>query len=442
MKTDGKELFKVLFVDDEENVLRSLRRLFMDEDAIEVFTAQSGKEGIEILKKNDISVIVSDQRMPEMSGVEFLENAKKISPYAVRIVLTGYADVNAAVDAINKGGVHRYLSKPWNDSDMVLAVWDAVERCRLVKENKRLTELTRKQNEELKKWSDELQFLVQQQTIDITKQNKELNDLNLRLRRNFSDFIKAFCSLLELRDRTALNHSNNVASLSEETARLMKLDAAEIEKIKTAAQLHDIGNIGMSDIAMSKRPSEMSEDELLEYKKHPVRGQSTVDVIADMRDIGVIIRHHHEWHDGKGFPDGIKGREIPLGSRIIAMADQFDRLMHGFKAHAAKNVLEKMRTQLGVQFDPELFGYFSSAALKLFSAIAEVEIQMTSKIELELLPASLKPGMALSRDIRSGTGILLLGRGVVLNDKNIETLKRSYYIDPSSTGVFVLVEKK
>ncbi len=181
MNGPAKEAIRVLFVDDEENVLKSLKRLFLDED-IEILTASSGKEGLDLLKGNEVSVIVSDQRMPEMTGVEFLEKTTRISPNSVRILLTGYADINAVVSAINKGGVYRYIAKPWNDSDLMIAVLNAAERYRLVKENRRLTELTKKQNEELKKWGAELELYVQQQTIDLTNQNKELKKLTGKLK--------------------------------------------------------------------------------------------------------------------------------------------------------------------------------------------------------------------------------------------------------------------
>src|SRR5271157_4062858 len=184
MTDQQKETIRVLFVDDEENVLKSLRRLFLDED-IEILTASSGKEGLDLLKGKEVSVIVSDQRMPEMTGVEFLEKSNKISPNSVRILLTGYADITAVVSAINKGGVYRYITKPWNDTDLIISVLNAVERYRLVKENRRLTELTKKQNEELKKWGAELELYVQQQTIDLTNQNKELKKLTGKLKKNF-----------------------------------------------------------------------------------------------------------------------------------------------------------------------------------------------------------------------------------------------------------------
>jgi response regulator RpfG family c-di-GMP phosphodiesterase len=437
------EKFKILFVDDEPNVLRSLQRLFIDEDKVEVFTAASGKEGLEIVKNNDIAVIVSDQRMPEMGGAEFLEKTKRISPDSIRIILTGYADINAAISAINKGGVHRYFAKPWNDNDMVLAIWDSIERNRLIKENKRLTGIVKKQNEELKKWSAELEIYVQQQTIDLTKQNKILQKLNEKTEKNFNDFISAFSNLIELRDKSVSSHSNNVSVISEDMAKKMGMSAEEIGKIKTAAQLHDIGKIGIPDVMLLKNPSAMSPDELREYKKHSVRGQAVVSMVDDLRDAGILIRHHHECFDGKGFPDGLGGKDIPVGARIIAIADQFDRLIYGLKTHNIQSVLSRIRQLLGAQFDPELFDVLSATVKEKLSFIDDmINIEVAANVEMELSLKDLEPDMMLSRDIRSGTGLLLLSKGTTLDERNISLLKRSFYIDPAKTGIFVWVKKK
>lgn len=439
----SNEIFNILFVDDEPNVLRSLQRLFVDEDRIRVFTALSGKEGLEIVKNNDIAVIVSDQRMPEMGGAEFLEKSKRISPDSIRIILTGYADINAAISAINKGGVHRYFAKPWNDNDIVLAIWDSIERNRLVKENKRLAGIIKKQNEELKKWSAELEIYVQQQTIDLTKQNKTLQKLNEKTEKNFKDFISAFSNLIELRDKSVSSHSNNVAVISEDMAKKMGMSADEIITIKTAAQLHDIGKIGIPDVMLLKNPAAMSPEEMREYKKHSIRGQAVVSMVEDLRDAGIFIRHHHEWFDGKGFPDGLRGMAIPAGARIIAIADQFDRFIYGLKTHNIQSVLSRVRQLLGAQFDPELFEVLSATVKEKLSFIDDmINIEVAANVEMELSPKDLASSMMLSRDIRSGTGLLLLSKGTILDEKNISLLQRSFHIDPSKTGIFVWVKKK
>ena len=427
---------RILFVDDEENVLRSLKRLFMSE-AYEVLTALSGGEGLAILKEIEVPVIVSDQRMPVMTGAEFLEKSRQLSPDAVRIILTGYADVEAAIGAINRGGAYRYVSKPWNDSDLLLVIKDAFEKYRLVRENQYLTELTIKQNEELKKWSVELELYVQQHTIDLTKKNKELKKLNLKLKKNVSEILRSLSSLIELRNGSMRNHSNNVAILSTAIAEEIGLTAPEIERISTASQLHDIGMIGAPDIVLLKNVGELSPDEMTEYVKHPVRGQAAIDCIEDFRGPGILIRHHHEWYNGRGFPDGLKGDNIPMGARIIAIADRFERILHD-EMQDIDSALAKVKSMLATQFDATLYTPLEKTARELFRSID----RDTDSIEVELQTKDLAPGMVISRDLITGTGLLLLRKGTVLSDKNIETLKRAVNLDPSKSGIFVNKKKR
>jgi response regulator RpfG family c-di-GMP phosphodiesterase len=425
---------RILFVDDEENILRSLKRLFTSAD-YEVLTALSGTDGLAVLKEVDVPVIVSDQRMPLMTGTEFLEKSRELSPDAVRIILTGYADIEATIDAINRGGAYRYVSKPWNDNDLLLAIKDAFDKYRLVKENIYLTELTIRQNEELKKWSAELEFYVQQHTIDLTKQNKELKKLNDKLKKNVSEILASLSSLIELRNHSMRNHSNNVAILSTAIANGIGLTAPEIEMISTASQLHDIGMIGTPDIVMIKNVGELSPDEMTEYVKHPVRGQTAIDCIDDFRGPGVLVRHHHEWYNGKGFPDGLKGENIPLGARIISIADRFDRILQG-EMRSIDSALLQIKSMLASQFDAALYAPLEKAARELFSSILRDD-----DVEIELTTKDLVVGMVLARNLTTGTGLLLLRKGTVLNDNNIETLKRVIHLDPSKSGIFVNTKK-
>src|SRR4030042_5326384 len=166
---------RVLFVDDEENIRRSIKRLFMEE-SYEILTANSGEEALKLLKDHqNIGLIVSDQRMPGMQGVDLLKQATDLSPDTLRIMLTGYTDINAAIEAINKGGAYQYITKPWKDDELIQIVRDGVYRYSLIRENKRLTELVKRQNEELRQWNDQLQSRVQEQPIEIRETQKQLH---------------------------------------------------------------------------------------------------------------------------------------------------------------------------------------------------------------------------------------------------------------------------
>ncbi|MEW6417013.1 MAG: HD domain-containing phosphohydrolase [Nitrospirota bacterium] len=425
---------KVLFVDDEENILRSLRRLLMDED-FEVITANSGEEALEILKNNhDIGLIVSDQRMPGLTGVDFLEKAKEIAPDALRIVLTGYADVNAAIEAINRGGAYRYITKPWKDEELIQVIRDAVQRYSLITENKRLTEIIKRQNEELKNWNTQLEVRVQEQTIDIQNQNKTLQELNEQLKRNFRNSIEAFSGMIEMRDKTVSSHSKNVAALARQTALSMSLPEHDISNIFVAALLHDIGKIGIPDSILMKDTDTLNDYERKEYELHPIRGQVAIDSIEGFQEVGILIRHHHERVDGLGYPDGLKKKAIPVGSRIIALADAFDRIANSSFSSARGNY-EKIISEIEFYLDTK----FDRIAFQSMRPIVKKHISYAQGYldEVEIHPDKLMPGMVLSRDVRSGTGLLLLAHGVVLDQKVIRGLQRYYEIDPFKNGIFV-----
>lgn len=429
---------KVLFVDDEENILRSIKRLLIEE-SYETLTAGSGEEALKLLRNHqDIGLIVSDQRMPGMQGVDLLKQASEISPDTLRIMLTGYADINAAIDAINRGGACRYITKPWRDDELIQIIREAVHRYSLTRENKRLTEIVRKQNEELKSWNDQLQYFVQEQTIEIQNKNKELQEMNRKLRENFKKSILAFSELIELRNRAVRNHSKNVAEISLKVATKMAVSGEEMEILTAASLLHDIGKIGIPDVLLLKDFEEMNPDEQKEYMLHPIRGQIAVDSIEDLRRAGTLIRHHHEWYNGTGFPDGLREKEIPLGSKIIAMADFVDRTFGKIQGdNAFELTLNKVKEELDKRFDHKLYPYLEASFKEIYSNI----LPKTGEIEMELYPIDLRVGMVLSKDVRSGTGLLLLSKGMKFNEINIQSLKRYYQLDPSKKGIFVWVKR-
>lgn len=163
----------VLCVDDEENILRSLKRLLRRED-YRLLTASSGPEGLEVLRENDVHLIICDQRMAQMSGTEFLAEVKEKYPDTIRVVLSGYTDVDAITDSINKGHVYKFLLKPWNDQSLKLEIRQALDQYDLVRANKDLDKKVLEQNEELKKINENLEAMVKERTQELEIQNQVL----------------------------------------------------------------------------------------------------------------------------------------------------------------------------------------------------------------------------------------------------------------------------
>ena len=163
----------VLLVDDEENILHSLKRLLRKEE-YRLFTASSSAEGLKILEGNDIHLVISDQRMPKVSGTEFLAQVKERHPDSIRIILTGYTDVDSITESINKGHIYKFFLKPWNDQGLKLEIKKALEQYDLIQANKKLNKKVGEQNLALKKINENLEMLVKERTMELEIQNQDL----------------------------------------------------------------------------------------------------------------------------------------------------------------------------------------------------------------------------------------------------------------------------
>jgi putative nucleotidyltransferase with HDIG domain len=436
-----QEPVSVLLVDDEENILRALQRLLMDEENIEITVATSGEEGLKLIPGlSNLGLIVSDQRMPGMDGALFLEKSREINPDPSRIILTGYADVTAAVDAINKGGAWRYLSKPWNDEELVRVIREGLERYRIFIENRRLNTLVLKQNKELEEWTQNLKDRVLQQTTAIRKKSEELQAVLERIKEDYHDLISVLSGFMEMRGEDVLLHAQMVAELTLNVARELGVSGDDLENIHTAALLHDVGETGISDRILMQLPENMSHDDFVVFSQHPIRGQMAIINIQGLRTVGTLIRHHHENFDGSGYPDHLAGEAIPLGARIIAFADKFERIARNLSGDIAATALARVEPILGKQLDPSLMRAFRKVAKYSYYNDSSDGNKSTSVNVLELQPDQLKEGMKLTRSLVSGTGMLLLYRGMVLDTKKIQAIRSYYELDPPKRGIFVMTK--
>lgn len=429
----------VLLVDDEENILRSLQRLLMDEE-LTVETALSGEAALELLPTlSNVGLIISDQRMPGINGAEFLGRSRDFAPQAVRILLTGYSDITATIEAINRGGASRYIAKPWNDDELILAVREAVRHYGLVMENIRLNEIIVSQNKELQEWNKNLRDRVLQQTTAIRKKSEEVQAALEQVNSDFQGMITALSTLVEMRGNEVRDHARKVAELAVNAAREMGIEGTGLENIRIAALLHDIGEIGIPERILAQPPETMDIKDFDRYRLHPVRSQMALVNITALHDVGSIIRHHHENHDGSGFPDRLSSDDIPVGSRIIAFADQFERISRTVGGDIADSVLSRMELGVGTKYDPLIFKVFrKTAKYSYFNKYTGIS---GNDIEVEMRPEQLAAGMTLSRNLISGSGMLLLYRGIPLEKEMIRAINSYYELDPPEKGVFVFTKR-
>jgi response regulator RpfG family c-di-GMP phosphodiesterase len=435
--TTGSGDVTVLLVDDEPNILQSLQRLLRRE-TFRIVTATSGDEALKLLAQlTHVALILSDQRMPQMNGAEFLKKSHQYAPEAIRMLLTGYSDLGDAVDAVNQGGISRYLSKPWNDTELVQAVRTAVETYCLNQENRRLQDVVRQQNEELQDWNKNLKERVLQQTAAVRQKNEELHESMKQQKEAFQSVISSFISLVEMRGTRTRQHAVNVAKLSGLVAAELGLAKDLQETIRTAATLHDIGEIGISERIQLSNPESLNHDDFVEYSQHPVRGQLLIDPIDELRPAGILIRHHHEKFDGTGFPDALAGEAIPLGARIIAYADLIDRAARQCSTNVADQALQWTDIHVGKSLDPALRGLFHTFVKYVYFPPPKFNSGIEAG-ERDVKLDDLEAGMTLARNIYSGSGILLLHSGVSCDAKNIASLRRYYELDPPKDEIFIL----
>jgi len=397
---DEVPAWRVLCVDDEANILSALRRLFRPCGYV-VTVAASGEEGLAILDQTPFDLVISDMRMPGMSGAQFLEEVSTRWPDTMRLLLTGYADIDSTIDAVNKGRIFHYVSKPWDDKALLLIVRHALERKQLERDKARLEALTAQQNEELKDVNASLELKVMERTVELRKANEHI-------KASFITSIKVFANLIELREGAIGGHSRRVAELARKLAKRAGMDAAAVQDVFLAGLLHDIGKIGLPDTLLSRAVAEMSGPELLRYRKHPQAGEHALMALSELAQAARLVRSHHERFDGKGYPDGLAGEQIPLGARIVAVANDYDGLQIGTLAarkRTAREALELLEAGRGRSYDPGVLDLF-------LEVVAESERDDLKEVGLSV--ARLMPGMILSRDLVTRQGYLLLATDFVL----------------------------
>ncbi|OGP68148.1 MAG: hypothetical protein A2W27_07570 [Deltaproteobacteria bacterium RBG_16_44_11] len=321
-----KHRHSILIVDDEESILNAFKRILADEN-YEIQTARDGLDGLKKLRaaQKPFSLIISDQRMPVMNGVQFFAKAREIFPDAVRILLTGYADTDAIIDAVNKGGIHLYFTKPWREEELIAHIKQSLSQTELLMENRRLVELTKKQNEDLVELNKTLEEKVKEKTSDLLAKAEELNVSYEKVQIMLDGTVKTMSKIVETRDPYTSGHEAKVAIISCKIAEEMRLSKEQIEAIHIAATLHDIGKISVPSEILTK-PGRLSDLEMEIIKTHCRVAYDILKTIKFPYPVADIILQHHERMNGSGYPQGLKGESILLEARIIGTADVIDAM--------------------------------------------------------------------------------------------------------------------
>lgn len=346
----------ILLIDDEEAILDIMTMMLADE-GYDLHTAGSAAEGLKILKESpNFSLIISDHMMPGMTGVQFFAQAREICPAALRVLLTGYTDMDAMIDAINSGGIHLYLTKPWQRDELLYSINQMLSKAELIIENRRLDELVKKQNEELLELNKNLEEKVRIKTRHLDQRADELKTSYEKTRLILSGTVLAMSKIVESRDPYTAGHEQQVSEIAGLIAQKMSLSNDQVEAIRVAGSLHDIGKIGVPAEILTK-PGRLSWLEMEMIKTHTQNAYDILKTIEFPYPIAQIILQHHERMDGSGYPQGLKGDDILLAARIIGVAD----VLEAMSAHrpyrpalGMEAAMDEIVKNRGVLYDPNV----------------------------------------------------------------------------------------
>jgi response regulator RpfG family c-di-GMP phosphodiesterase len=422
------ESVKVLVVDDEPYILRALQRL-LRRDGLTILTASSGAEAITLLREHTVGVLVSDQFMPEMRGIELLRHAQEHYPECVRIMLTGNGDLMTAVDAINKGDVFRFVNKPWQNEDFLRIIDLAVEQHNLLVSRRRYEQFIHEQNAALRRINDELDRRVRERTAELLRSREQIDGLYRELQVSFDATLLSMLSIMELGDVQIADHCRRTAQRVKEYARVERLPESVAKPIERAALLHWIGLITASGAMFQKLPEDYDAEEQAIWEFHPLLGHQTLRHIHALARTSQIICHYlRPCHDAEFYPGAIiEGEEIDeelvFSCQLLRLCSAYEHVQTALRRQGVRDDLifhERGVGQLlrhsGTLYEPRL--------VRRFLDLVQQDLHAARRERRLNSIADLKPGMVLARPLEMSRGSTLAPRDITITEELLERLLR------------------
>jgi response regulator RpfG family c-di-GMP phosphodiesterase len=329
----------ILIVDDEE-MIRDLLSTALTQEGYFCHQVANVDNAFALLGEQPVDLVISDIMMPVRSGVELLRDLKKVNPDIAVLMITGLSDMNTAMECVHLGA-DDYITKPFGINRVVLTVKNLIERRRLAVEKKN--------------YQVSLEFKVMEQTAQIRKTMNELSSA-------YDNTLTALVKALDAREKEVGSHSERVMNFSSFLGAKLGLAGRDLQELSKGALLHDIGKIGISDNILLK-PGKLDDNEWIEMRKHPQIGYAILSEIDFLKAPAEIILCHHERFDGTGYPNKLKGEQIPIGSRIFAVVDTLDAMTSDRpyrKALPFAMAVDEVIKFRGIQFDPAVADLFLS----------------------------------------------------------------------------------
>ncbi len=339
---------RILIVDDEEINLKILR-IYLEDKGYKVIAAQNGEDAINLLKSEDITACICDIRMPKISGIDVLNYIQQHKPIVPVIMLTGFIDINTAVSVMRQGA-RNYLTKPIDSGELIISVEKAIEYRRLVEDKQRL----------------ERENLEYQRGLE-----NKVEKTSQTFHQSSMDIVVSLTNLIGERSKGLLGHSKRVAQYASMLGRKVGLDKEELNRLHTAAILHDLGKTILPDAVLFKKEA-LNDKEQLIYTTHAARGAGLLEPMGFLDTVADAVRHHHERWDGNGFPGNLSGENIPKLARFVHLVDAFDKFTSSTTDDQKQQIEDAVvfiDSETGRSFDPGLVGPFIELIQRMLEKI-------------------------------------------------------------------------
>lgn len=344
---------RILLINDEEPALRFLKEKITLNEGCVVSTASYAQAALDLFKEHSFDIVIAKFGMPEMEGIELIRELKKINSDCVIIVLLEENDP-VLIENLSKIGVYDFLAKPVNLEKLFFLIRKGTDLHYLNAMHRKLLQGLQENNLYLHKQNSLLAKRIEESTKNLTRLYEDLRHTYMRT-------IKVLAQAIDAKDHYTHSHSQNVARFAVEIAKDMRISTEEIELIREACELHDLGKIGVEDNILTK-PSGLTPEEWEQIKRHPQTAAQILEPLAFLNDVTAMIRQHHEHYDGSGYPEGLKGEQILLGARILHLADAYDSMTSPRSYRKVpltkEEAVSEVRKHSGTQFDPLVVAAF------------------------------------------------------------------------------------
>lgn len=403
---------KLLLLDDEVDILKSLTRVLRRD--YDVVSFSSGAEALEYLASHSVPILLSDMRMPEMDGAEFLAKAKEINPQSMRILLTGYSDMDSTIRAVNEGGIHTYLSKPWDNAGLKLTIEKVAELYRLRQDNAKLMVELEGKNQQLAQWNQKLEEKVTQRTKLLQETNYNLKTVLKSRQQTFKDILSTFTAIIQHATGQPRDHAERIAEQAKMLAKALGLSDSEVNHVYLASLMHEIGLIGGLNYDANKN---QESGGVLFPNVNAKLGSEIIGQIKRFSPLVDILLHQDENYDGSGLPNHLKAEQIPLGARILRVVKNYDYLV------ASPANTRRMTTRSAYAFLEKNKNRFYDPAVVQFYLSMIKHLTQSDGIQLCVGVDDLKVGTTIKKDVHLPNGSLMLTAGQEINAALLEKLK-------------------